>query len=177
LKIILVPIRFEDNELLEELAEGIKKVFSLEVSICPNKISPDGGFDSVRNQFNSSWLLKKLRKSALNGNDKILGIIKHDLFIPIFTFVFGEAELMGQVALISTYRFHNKLYGLPETNGLLEKRLIKESIHELGHTFGLRHCRNINCVMYPSSYVEEIDYKSDSFCEMCSPIIHDVVKI
>lgn len=176
MKIYLIPLQFKDNKLLGELSEGIKKVFSVEVIICYSEISLFGGFDSIRNQFNSSWLLKKLRKSFTKNENKVLGIINYDLFIPIFTFVFGEAELSGKVAVISTYRFQNKLYGLPEKKNVESERLLKESIHELGHTFGLRHCRNTGCVMYPSSYVEEIDYKPDYFCESCKSKIHNINK-
>ena len=167
---------FEDDELLKELSEVVQKLLSLEVSIYPNSISIYGGYDPIRNQYNSSWMINHLKKIAPNGTDKLLGVTEFDLFIPIFTFVFGEAEFNGHSAVISTHRFQNELYGLPPNRETLTTRLIKESIHELGHTLGLRHCRDTNCVMYPSSYVEEIDYKPASYCEKCYAKIKDKIE-
>jgi archaemetzincin len=104
---------------------------------------------------------------------KILGVTELDLFIPIFTFLFGEAQLNGIGALVSTHRLHNQFYGIPENKKLLRSRLLKEAIHELGHTFGLIHCFTLKCVMKSSTYVEEIDQKSINFCRVCEQkIIH-----
>ncbi len=98
---------------------------------------------------------------------RILGITELNLLIPIFTFLFGEAQLDGKGALVSTHRLHNQFYGIPENKDLLKNRLLKEAIHELGHTFGLIHCFTLKCVMKSSTYVEEIDQKSTDFCRLC----------
>ena len=89
-------------------------------------------------------------------------------FIPILTFVFGEARLNGRCAVVSSYRLDNRFYGLPNNPALMEARLLKEAIHELGHTYGLLHCHNPGCVMKSSTYVEEIDFKSSRFCGTCA---------
>jgi archaemetzincin len=98
---------------------------------------------------------------------KVLGVTELDLFIPIFTFLFGEAQLNGPGALVSIHRLHNQFYGIPEDEERLRSRLVKESIHELGHTFGLIHCFALRCVMNTSTYVEEIDQKPPTFCRIC----------
>ena len=90
-----------------------------------------------------------------------------DLFIPVLTHVFGEAQLDGCAALVSAYRLDNQLYGLPPNRDLLFQRLCKEAIHELGHTYNLLHCHNQTCVMMSSTYVEDIDLKSHQFCDRC----------
>jgi archaemetzincin len=97
----------------------------------------------------------------------VLGVAEVDLFIPILTFVFGEAQLEGPGAIVSTHRLNNKFYGLPENQTLLVQRIVKESIHELGHTFGLLHCSSPGCVLNSSTYVEDIDQKSDALCPQC----------
>ena len=89
------------------------------------------------------------------------------MYIPVLTFVFGEARLNGRCAVVSSYRLDNKFYGLPDNPALLQERLLKEAIHELGHTYGLLHCHNPECVMKSSTYVEEIDFKSSRFCDKC----------
>ena len=90
-----------------------------------------------------------------------------DLFIPVLTYVFGEAQLDGRAAVVSTYRLDNQIYGLPPDRDLLFQRLVKEAVHELGHTYNLVHCHRPPCVMLSSPYVEGIDQKSDWFCEDC----------
>ena len=90
-----------------------------------------------------------------------------DLFIPVLTYVFGEAQLAGRAAVVSTHRLDCQLYGLPANRKLLLQRLRKEAIHELGHTYNLLHCHQHPCVMMSSTYVEGIDLKSDRFCDRC----------
>jgi archaemetzincin len=84
------------------------------------------------------------------------------------TYVFGEAQLEGTAAIISTYRLDDTMYGLPPNPALFEQRMIKEAVHEVGHTFGLLHCRQFDCVMHSSAGVEEVDIKSRSFCPDCA---------
>ena len=90
-----------------------------------------------------------------------------DLFIPILTFVFGEAQLQGIGSVVSTHRLHNRFYGLPEDRELTTDRLLKEAVHELGHTYGLIHCSQQRCVMNASTYVENIDQKPAELCPVC----------
>ena len=78
----------------------------------------------------------------------------------------------GQGALVSTYRLYNEFYGIPKNGHLLYQRTLKEILHELGHTFGLVHCKNYQCVMNSSTYVEDIDLKMAQFCTKCRPVIN-----
>jgi len=54
-----------------------------------------------------------------------------DLYIPILTFVFGEAQLTDTGALVSTHRLRPEFYGMPQDPRLVQERLLKEAIHEL----------------------------------------------
>jgi archaemetzincin len=98
---------------------------------------------------------------------KVLAVASLDLFIPILTYVFGEAELGGRVSLVSYHRLAPERYGLPRNRPLLLDRTWKEAVHELGHAFGLIHCPIQQCVMHSSSYVEDIDLKGGHFCTSC----------
>jgi archaemetzincin len=86
----------------------------------------------------------------------------------VLTFVFGEAQLEGRCALVSLHRLREEFYGLPGSDALLRERLLKESVHELGHTFGLRHCDDWTCVMASTHAVERLDVKSVEFCRTCA---------
>jgi archaemetzincin len=94
-----------------------------------------------------------------------------DLYIPVLTFVFGEAQLSDGGAVVSAHRLRQEFYGMPTDPELLHQRLLKEALHELGHTYGLRHCPDYNCVMSASNGVERIDLKRDEFCPACAQLM------
>jgi len=94
-----------------------------------------------------------------------------DLFIPVLTFVFGQAQLGGKAAVVSTLRLKQEYYELPPNETVFLERLGKEAVHELGHTFGLVHCLNQGCVLNASTYVEEIDLKEADFCPECAQLL------
>jgi archaemetzincin len=170
--IYLIPIATESEFWLEPLTAGIYREFGVHAKYAKRPVDIAPAFDPLRQQYNSSYLLGTLLSLPLADADKVLGIAEVDLFIPILTFVFGEAQLDGPGAIVSMYRLHNTFYGMPENEALLTQRIVKESIHELGHTFGLLHCSSPGCVLNSSTYVEDIDQKSDSFCRQCRQQLH-----
>lgn len=171
MKIYILPLGFPDNDILEHLSSTISKVFKMPVSVMEEPFSLKGGYDSVRNQYNSTWILSQLLKNVPQEDCKILGVTSVDLFVPVLTFVFGEAQLEGKAAVVSSFRLRDELYGLPKNPERLKERLTKEAIHELAHTFGLVHCREPECVMHSYTYAEEIDFKSKDFCNACSILL------
>jgi archaemetzincin len=170
-KIYILPLRFSDNDLLQQLSSVISTVFKTPVTLLQDQFSLKGGHDPVRNQFNSTWILSQLLDRAPEEDCKILGVTSVDLFVPVLTFVFGEAQLRGKAAVVSSYRLRDELYGLPANPEKLKERLEKEAIHELAHTFGLVHCRQPECVMHSYTYAEEIDFKSKDFCSSCTVLL------
>ena len=170
----LVPIFCaEQVSLLRPLQARLQRVFGFTVEEHPPGFDPELAFDAGRGQYNSRVLLAQLLRSAHDDGARILGVAGVDLFIPVLTFVFGEAQLDGRAAVVSSHRLHNELYGLPADRDLLFARLVKEAVHELGHTYGLVHCRNGGCVMQVSNYVEEVDIKSDRFCDPCLRLLRE----
>ena len=163
----IIPIGEVEETLLLFLKQSIFQTFKIQTRIRNRRFTLSSVYDPVRNQYNSSGLLLELINDPPPETLRILGVTELDLFIPIFTFLFGEAQLNGIGALVSTHRLHNQFYGIPENKELLRNRLLKEGIHELGHTFGLIHCFALNCVMKSSTYVEDIDQKSAHFCSSC----------
>lgn len=165
--IYIVPIKTSPRLWLEPLTAGILSAFGIHGTCAKVEISLARAFDLARRQYNSSQILLQLIASSPADAPRILGVTEVDLFIPILTFVFGEAQLDGIGAVVSLHRLDNRFYGLPEDQGLLVQRLVKESIHELGHTFGLLHCIHPGCVLNASTYVEDIDQKSEELCQHC----------
>lgn len=164
----LVPIFCGGREgLLSPLAGRLTEVFGLAVERHPPAFDPETAYDASRGQYNSRLLLARLLEDAPPEAARVLGVAGVDLFIPVLTYVFGEAQLDGRAAVVSLYRLDNALYGLPPDPGLLYERLVKEAVHELGHTYDLLHCQRNRCVMASSTYVENIDLKSERFCDRC----------
>lgn len=164
----LVPILCGNaRDLLPPLVEALDNYFDLQIDLQSPSFDPELAFDSSRGQYNSQILLAELLRETGPEATRILGVAGVDLFIPVLTYVFGEAQLDGRAAVVSTHRLDCQLYGLPPNRSLLLQRLRKEVVHELGHTYNLLHCHQHPCVMMSSTYVEGIDLKSDRFCDRC----------
>ena len=163
----IIPVHLPDNKILSPLSKELTRQFGLPTFIKNLELDVSFAYDSYRNQYHSTKLISGIKNLIESINDKYLAVTEYDLFIPILTFVFGEAQLNGPVSIVSTKRLQPGYYGLPEDEQLFIDRLKKESVHELGHTFGLHHCPDFQCVLHSSTYVEEIDFKLVSFCENC----------
>jgi archaemetzincin len=164
----MVPVYLSDRpRLLAELTTGLEQVFPVAVRIRTPWFDPEVSFEPARGQYSSTNVLRCLLDQPPRESSRILGVVGVDLFAPVLTYVFGEAQLDGRAAVVSIHRLRPEAYGLPADDGLLRARLLKESVHELGHTFGLLHCQVGTCVMHPSTYVEDIDLKSADFCADC----------
>ena len=165
--IFCVPLDGFPLSTMADLARDISRLFQSTVIILPEQNTTARAFDPSRGQHNSTDILHLLAPLAETNLDRVLGVTTVDLFIPIFTYLFGEAQLDGPAAVVSGRRLQNQFYGLASEAALYYERLQKECLHELGHTFGLRHCNTAGCVMQKSTYVENIDLKSVNFCPEC----------
>ena len=156
-----------------DIGQAIEGAFDIPHKIFKANIKSETAYDYSREQYNSTFLLSKILEFLPENTKRIVGITDIDLFVPVLTFVFGEAQLNGKAAIVSISRLKNEFYGLPKNEQLLLDRIKKEVIHELGHTFGLFHCKNYSCVMSSSMYVENIDLKSYEFCNECRDILNN----
>ena len=169
--IYIQPIKTDHSPWIDELEKSVFSTFGYHTKIGNLDINLENTFEPARQQYNSSRILLQVISKPPADAVKVLGVVNVDLFIPILTFVFGEAQLRGIGSLIALHRLNNKFYGLAEDRELLTERLVKEAIHELGHNFGLIHCNNQNCVMKSSTYVEEVDQKSVQMCSRCQEML------
>ncbi|MDO9256927.1 MAG: archaemetzincin family Zn-dependent metalloprotease [Bacteroidales bacterium] len=158
--------RFERG-FLEKISEVVMQELNCAVTIKEAHVDISEFYDPVRRQYNGNKLLHEVDSLNIPGNSKTIGLLNVDLYIPILTFIFGQAQLGGRSAIASQYRLSNERYGMPADEDLLLKRLAKEVIHELGHTLGLIHCHTPTCVMRSSTYVEDIDQKEAQLCAKC----------
>ena len=153
-------------DVLEHLAVALARIFRTPCRIRPETIDLSFALDAARNQYYSTAIIQKLERAA-DPDARVLGVTTCDLYVPVLTFVLGEAQLDGACAVVSSARLHEEFYGMPARGDLLRERLVKEAAHELGHTFGLRHCNDWRCVMASSHGVERLDVKTSEFCAAC----------
>jgi len=167
-KIGLIPLgKIPDKSLIDFLAARLSGAFAREVEVSARFPSPRYAFDERRAQYHSTMILARLRAALEGVYERILGVADVDLFAPPLNFVFGEADLLHGVAVISLLRLRPENYGLPKNANLLQERALKEATHELGHTYGLMHCNHYRCVMYFSNSLPDTDRKSHEFCRAC----------
>jgi archaemetzincin len=167
-RVQIVPIGKVDPALLDYLALALPAGVGGSCTVVPKPVDPRDAFDARRQQYNSTQLLTLLSAVPLAEGGRTLGVADVDLFIPILTFVFGEAQLGGRAAVFSATRLKQEYYGLPKDDVLFYGRCEKEALHELGHTQGLVHCPLYACVMHYSNSVEDVDVKGASWCPDCA---------
>ncbi len=156
-----------DQNLLEHLAKCIAARFGLTCKISSIMESPEYAYNETRFQYNSKLILKHLLRQCPNDTLRFMGVTPVDLYVPILQFVFGLAQIEGRCSIISLHRLYPNFYNQPSNPDLVLVRLEKTALHELGHTFGMTHCRDRRCVMYSSTRIEHTDFKQPDFCPTC----------
>ena len=167
-RLLITPLSALDRGLVPAVAVGLEAALPVTVELATLPIDPETVRDAERGQYHATRLLDLLVAAGdLPNGDRILGVTEVDLYIPILTFVFGEAQVGGPGAVMSVARLRPTFYGMPENRPLLIERAVKEALHEVGHTFGLLHCRNLDCAMRSSTNAGEVDLKPAALCREC----------
>jgi len=163
----LLPVGKVDDSLLRDLCAAIPRSLPVTCEILPARLDPNPAYHIERQQYHSSQILERMQALVRPGEWRLLGVTDVDLYIPILKYVFGEAQMGGPCAVVSAHRLHQEFYGLDQDDALLGERLLKESVHELGHTLDLHHCQDYRCAMASSHAVEWIDLRESTLCESC----------
>ena len=165
------PIGELTRATVDAVAASAREHFGFEIQIAGPILAIDDAWDSRRLQYQSVLFMRTLASLPAGPAVRVLGITECDLFIPALTFVFGQAQLDGVLALVSVARLRQNFYGLPEDPELFRVRTRKEVAHELGHTLGLIHCPDRGCAMSLSTTIYQVDAKQDRFCGACRHLI------
>ncbi len=155
-----------EKHVLDQLCRDLPLVFGLACRAANALLLPPDAYLPVRGQYLAAEILADLRSMRFSGADRILAITRSDLCAEGLNFVFGQAELGGRFAVISTNRLRAST-SLGDGR-LFYERVLKEATHEIGHTLGFGHCSSARCIMHFSNNLEDTDIKGPGFCPDCS---------
>lgn len=166
----LLPLGNVSEATLQFLASSLQPIFGVPIIPRDPVDLPASSYDPQRHRYSATQILKSLArlKSSLTQVERVLGVVAVDLYAADQNFVFGEADPREGVAVISVARLKPEFDGFPFDETLLHRRVLKEAVHELGHTYGLGHCPDPSCVMRFSNELVKTDRKGVSFCSRCA---------
>jgi len=173
--ITIVSFGHFESYFLNRIAKEVSLVMNCPVKVKDGHIDLSDFFDSSRRQYDGNKILKQIDTIYSSESYRTIGLFNVDLFIPILTYIFGQAYLNGITGIVSIYRLSNERYNIAADENILLERTIKEVVHELGHTLGLIHCHTTTCVMRSSTYVEDLDQKGAGFCSNCMDLLKEKV--
>ena len=167
----LLAIGEVPKDVLKVIAAHITGYLNLNTEILPSLEHPTYAYDPRRQQYDAGIILSTLESTLTHDQEKIIGVLSVDLFVPIFTHVFGEAREGGKYAVVSMHRLNgmssNRKPLLPQT---LE-RTAKVALHEVGHLLNRVHCQDSHCVMHFTGRVENLDKIPPYFCRYCAAVL------
>jgi archaemetzincin len=167
MNIHVAPVAFSNIQLLDRIMGTLSHTFKTGVDKISLSIDTDSLYSNERKQYYSTGFLEQSIPRTSDINGKIILLTGLDIYVPVLTFLFGEAQLNGKHSIVSVFRLHEEFYSGVTDNELLYERAIKEIYHELGHNFGLIHCRDWDCVMHSSNSIEQVDLKGNYYCKNC----------
>jgi archaemetzincin len=167
----VAPVGAAPGAVLVEIERALVAAFGLRVAHVAPIPEPASAFSPRRAQWSAIAFLEALLAQAPPAADRLLGVTERDLFVPVLSFVFGQAQLRGKVAVVSLARLRPEFHGLPASEAVLARRAATEAVHELGHTFGLVHCGDRRCPMSLSIDLPDLDGKGAMPCAACAAML------
>lgn len=166
-KVRIVPINTIDAAFLDRLALCLEERFLSSVRLERALVLPRSALNATRQQLFLSTLTSKVLRAFPEDTGVRLAITEYDLYKTSHRFIFGDGDDAQGVAAVSLHRLRSEFYGEPPDQNALFQRTLKESVHQLGHAFALKHCYNARCAMYYSNSIFETDNKLPHLCEVC----------
>jgi archaemetzincin len=119
---------------------------------------PQNAYNPLRQQYDARTIVNALMECRSKQYELCIGFVDVDMYVSNMNFIFGLADPVKKVALVSTFRLAGER---------CDGRVVKEAVHELGHLKGLEHCAKETCVMHFSNTLEDTDQKNAVFCADC----------
>ncbi len=145
------------KQIIDEVEDVLNKTFNLPVKMFGKFSIADENYDSLRDQYLAAEIINQVKKLPLNSH-YCLALVDVDLYAPGLNFVFGQANKLEMVAIVSLFRLKGERLVL---------RARTEAVHEVGHLLGLDHCSSPSCVMFFSNSIIDTDRKGEQLCLVC----------
>ncbi len=166
-RIRIVPINALDGIFLDRLAICLEERFLMSARVERALAVPRSALNNTRAQLFLNTLTTRVARAFPDDGGTLLAVTDFDLYKTSHRFIFGDADEQQRMAAVSLHRLRSEFYGEDPDSNLLFQRALKECVHELGHSLGLKHCYNVRCAMYYSHSIFETDNKMSYFCEVC----------
>ena len=167
----VLPMGPVANPLPQVIAAHVQGYFRWPATVIAPAATPDQAYDNQRDQFDAGIILSAMEKRPSDRYIKIIAVMEADIFLPIFTHVFGEARQGGKYGLVSVFRLKRMQNGTVPTRETIAERAAKVALHELGHLYNLVHCDDQRCLMHFSENLETLDQLPFMFCRYCRTFI------
>lgn len=158
------------------VAANVQSVIGIPVDVLSPMDPPHNAFQEPRRQYDAGLIIQHLSKLQFPLHLRILALTTVDLCSPILTYVYGEAAMGGNVALVSNYRLRQNEDGKAVPFDLYYERLAKVALHEVAHTFSLYHCDDATCLMHFSPKTPHLDTVEIMFCKRCDYSLRKSIK-
>jgi archaemetzincin len=167
-RIGILPMGEIPRLIPQVLAAHIETYLRLPADILPSEGLPETAFDHRRLQYDAGKAVTALeRRTDTGGCSKMVAVLSCDLFVPIFSFVLGEARQGGIWALVSIYRLEKNENGSTPPASNFYERAAKVALHEIGHLFNLVHCDDERCLMHFAGGLSDLDRTPMLLCRYC----------
>jgi len=108
----LVCFDFEECYLNPQLKSHLCELLPTEIKIHEGKNNLSQYYHKERQQYDAGKIIEAF--DTRKEQNKMILITSVDLYIPIFTYVFGLARLNGRTGIVSAHRLRSDFYGLSD---------------------------------------------------------------
>jgi len=178
--IALQPLNEYGSAELSSLQKELSHFFNAQVIVLPSLRIPDSyrvSNSAEAPSYFADSLIQFLLNQKQNWVDEIIGLTHDEILIvkntgllapdkttmlSFFQRVKGLGYISEPACVISDYSF------LSTDTAILNKRLRKVVLHEVGHNLGLDHCKTDACLMSEKNADNAIlDNGNGDYCERC----------
>ncbi len=175
--VALQPFGKIDGIIVRQVSAGLTKFFAgITIDIRPTVALPKSAWYKPGKRYRAKKLILYLENyyqyNDITQYTRIMGLTTHDISVTrgrdYDRGVAGYALLGTGPAVVSTSRISRR----GRDHNRFMKQLVKTVIHELGHTFGLKHCSSAGCVMQEIKHNKRLFVTGDTrFCHRCRPTL------